>query len=99
MLNSNFTPRFTKDIRKLKKKHVDVTPLKEVMNLIIEDTPRSRTKLKTHHNMHPLKGVWHGSFECHIANAGDWLIIWARCEQRVIFQRTGKHDELFARGS
>lgn len=99
MLNSDFTSRFAKDIRKLKKRHVDVTLLKEVMNLIIEDSPHSRTKLKTHHNMHSLKGVWHGSFECHVANAGDWLLIWARNGQQVIFQRTGKHKELFARGS
>lgn len=45
--------------------------------------------------MHTLKGSWLGSHECHVANAGDWLLIWRSNEAVAAFQRTGSHDELF----
>ncbi|KXB81768.1 type II toxin-antitoxin system YafQ family toxin [Varibaculum cambriense] len=47
--------------------------------------------------MHKLSGQWGGSNECHVANAGDWLVIWRTCGQVAYFQRTGTHDELFRR--
>lgn len=40
-------------------------------------------------------GRWGGSNECHVANAGDWLVIWCTEGQIAFFQRTGSHDELF----
>jgi mRNA interferase YafQ len=45
--------------------------------------------------MHDLKGEWAGSRECHIANAGDWLVIWREGNGLAVFQRTGPHDGLF----
>ena len=45
--------------------------------------------------MHDLKGEWSGSRECHVANAGDWLVIWRDEDTFVTFQRTGSHDDLF----
>jgi hypothetical protein len=27
--------------------------------------------------MHKLSGKWEGSSECHVANAGDWLVVGA----------------------
>ena len=45
--------------------------------------------------MHTLTGKWTGSNECHIANAGDWLVIWKTGNGLAAFQRTGSHDELF----
>ena len=45
--------------------------------------------------MHALKEGWLGSNECHVANAGDWLLIWRSNESIAVFQRTGSHDELF----
>lgn len=43
------------------------------MRLVLDDTPKAKTELKRHHNMHVLKGDWYGNFECHVADAGDWL--------------------------
>lgn len=71
MLKPNYTPRFKKDVKRLEKKHVDLNPLKEVMQLILDDTPKAKTELQRRHNMHVLKGDWRGSLECHVANAGD----------------------------
>ena len=45
--------------------------------------------------MHKLTGKWTGSSECHVANAGDWLVIWTTVGDIAHFQRTGSHDELF----
>ncbi len=45
--------------------------------------------------MHDLRGDWSGSRECHVANAGDWLVIWREGSGLAVFQRTGSHNELF----
>ena len=36
-----------------------------------------------------------GRYECHVANAGDWLVIWSSNDSVAFFERTGSHDELF----
>lgn len=95
MLRPNFTPRFNRDVKRLEKKHVELEPLREVMNLVLLNTEESKNELKQHHNMHALKGEWRGSLECHIANADDWLLIWATSDTQAYFQRTGSHGELF----
>jgi len=96
VLRANYTPRFQKDVKRLKKKHVALAPLKEVMELVVADTPDSRSELVRRHNMHRLKGEWSGSMECHVANAGDWLLVWAQTDDQAYFQRTGGHDDLFS---
>ena len=52
-------------------------------------------KLHRRHNMHTLSGNWRGRYECHVANAGDWLVIWSSNDSVAFFERTGSHDELF----
>ena len=95
MLDALYTSRFERDVKSLVKKHYDIALLSEVVNLILEDTEQSTRFLKQHHNMHTLTGKWTGSNECHIANAGDWLVILKTGNGLAAFQRTGSHDELF----
>ena len=95
MLEAQYTPQFQRDTKRLKKKHVDLAKLKTVVNLVIENSSESISELKRRHNMHELKGDWAGSKECHVANAGDWLVIWREGNGLAVFQRTGTHDELF----
>ncbi len=95
MLRPNFTARFQKDVKRLEQKHVQLGPLRDVVNLIVQDTPEATLELKRRHGMHKLQGSWQGSLECHVANAGDWLLIWAVAGEQAYFQRTGSHDELF----
>lgn len=95
MLTAKYGPQFVRDVKRLAKKHVDRAPLDEVIDLILEDTPESKQELIRRHRMHELKGVWLGSNECHIANFGDWLLIWRTGNGLAFFQRTGSHDELF----
>ena len=77
------------------KKKVDIAPLKSAVNLILSDTSAARDKLLRRHNMHTLKGDWKESFECHVANAGDWLVVWRAGNDIAVFQRTGTHDNIF----
>lgn len=90
------TSRYIRDRKALTKKHIDLAPLREVERLVCENTPEARDELRRHHNMHQLKGRWSGSEECHVANAGDWLCVWATTDELAVFQRTGTHEEIFA---
>lgn len=52
-------------------------------------------ELRRRYRMHSLKGNWAGAKECHVANAGDWLLIWITSKTHAYFLRTGTHDDLF----
>ena len=97
MLKAQYTSKFERDVKALVKRHCDIAPLSEVVDLVLEDTAESKHILRQRHNMHALKGSWAGSNECHVANAGDWLVIWKTGNGLAVFQRTGSHDELFRR--
>ncbi|WP_173368168.1 type II toxin-antitoxin system YafQ family toxin [Parafannyhessea umbonata] len=94
-LEAQFTPTFKRDLKRLDKRHVDDGPLEEVIDLIIENSPESLAELRRRHRMHSLAGGWSGSSECHVCNAGDWLLIWRTFDGIALMQRTGSHDELF----
>ena len=95
MLAAKYTTQFERDSKRLSKNHIDLAPLKEVVDLVLQDTAESKAILAQRHNMHTLKGNWSGSNECHVANASDWLVIWKTGNGLAVFQRTGSHDELF----
>ena len=97
MLTSSFTPAFERDIKRLQRKHQDVSALKEVIGLIVADSPEAKDELRRRHQAHRLSGVWADVSECHIDNHGDWLLIWVRDDTTASFLRTGSHDELFSR--
>lgn len=95
MLKSDFAPIFLRDVKRLKKKHVDTEPLRDVIKLILQNTPETREELVRRHNMHSLSGEWANSQECHVCNAGDWLLVWTIAGEIAYFQRTGTHNEIF----
>ncbi len=94
-LEADYAPAFRRDIKRLQKKHIDTKPLRDLIQLVLENSVESKKTLRRRHMMHTLKGEWQGSYECHVANAGDWLIIWRETNELAYFQRTGSHDELF----
>ncbi len=95
-LRAKFAPAFSRDLkRKAAKRRWNLSELETVIDLILENSAESMSVLKQRHNMHRLSGKWGGSNECHVANAGDWLVIWRTEDQIAYFQRTGSHDELF----
>ncbi|ERI05078.1 type II toxin-antitoxin system YafQ family toxin [Atopobium sp. oral taxon 810] len=96
MLQIKYTPAFSRDLKKkAAKRKWNLDELAHVIDLICENSPESTVELKSRHSMHVLAGQWHGSRECHVANAGDWLLIWAVDGDYAYLQRTGSHDELF----
>ena len=98
MLKVYPTPQFSRELKKLRKKQVNLSALEEVVDLIIENSRSSQKELKRRHQMHKLKGDWKGSLECHVANVGDWLLVWCVKDGKAYLQRTGTHDEIFKEG-
>lgn len=95
-LEAKYTATFARDIKRLaKKKNRDIHELDQVIDLVLENTQASLEELRRRHRMHTLTGVWAGHRECHVANLGDWLLIWSTDEYYAYFERTGTHDELF----
>ena len=94
MLRVAYTAKFQRDVKRLKKKRYDLGPREALIDLVAQNTPEALEELRRRHNMPDLKGEWSGSRECHVANAGDWLVIRRDEDTFVTFQRTGSHDDL-----
>ncbi|WP_083443875.1 type II toxin-antitoxin system YafQ family toxin [Olsenella sp. oral taxon 807] len=94
-LKAKYAPAFSRDLKKAARRNWSLTDLEAVIGLVLDNTVESMNILRQRHNMHRLSGKWGGSNECHVANAGDWLIIWRTNADVAYFQRTGSHDELF----
>ena len=80
--------QFKRDFKKLQKAGKDMTKLIDVMKLICEEKP-----LPDMYQDHPLQGEWHGFRDCHIEP--DWVLIYCIYPDRIRFERTGSHSELF----
>lgn len=95
-LSAEFSTAFSRDLKKkARRRNWDLEELKELIDLVLENTSESQEILKRRHNMHRLNGSWAGRSECHVANSGDWLVIWSSNDEVAFFERTGSHDELF----
>lgn len=95
-LSADFSAAFSRDLKKVaKRQRKNISELDEVIELVLENTDESKAILKQRHNMHALVGKWSGHNECHVANAGDWLLIWSSNDKVALFERTGSHDDLF----
>ena len=95
-LTADYSSAFSRDLKNnAKRKNWNLEELEEVVNLIMENSKESIEILKTRHQMHKLSGKWKGRNECHVANAGDWLVIWSQNKEVAFFERTGTHDDLF----
>ena len=95
-LTAEFSAAFSRDLKKkAKRRKRDLAQLERLIDLVLENTPESLETLKRRHNMHRLQGRWAGRSECHVANSGDWLVIWSSNDKVAFFERTGSHDELF----
>ncbi len=90
MLKLQTTSQFRKDVKKLRKRNVDMELLENVIDLLLH-----QKTLPAHNLDHPLKGNYHGFRECHIKP--DWLLIYAIDGDKLILtvSRTGTHADLF----
>ena len=90
MLKPVYTKTFKKERKLARKRGRDLDKLDEVIRMIAAEQP-----LPPHYENHPLHGKWKGWLECHVQ--GDWVLVYEidKAAQKVVFQRTGSHADLF----
>ena len=83
------TSIFRKDLKKAKKRGLDISLLDEVVTAI-----QYGEELAEKNKDHALTGNWIGHRECHIQP--DWLLIYRIIENTLILSlvRTGTHSDL-----
>lgn len=86
----DFTSKFKKDIKLLKKQGKNIEKLYEIINILAYGE-----ELDAKYRDHNLIGNYKGYRECHIEP--DWLLIYKVMENILILtlSRTGTHSELF----
>ncbi len=88
MLASAYTRQFERDLKRMKKRGKNIEKLKIIIRSIVAEET-----LDDIHRAHKLIGNWKGRRECHIES--DWLLIYLIDSDRVVFERTGAHSDLF----
>ena len=83
-----YTRQFERDLKRIKKRRKNTEKLKIILRSLIEEE-----ELDPIHRDHKLIGNWLGRRECHVES--DWLLIYKIEDDRVIFERTGSHSDLF----
>jgi len=88
MLTPAYTQQFERDIKQMKNRGKNLDKLKIIIRSLVAQEP-----LDPIHSDHRLVGNWKGRRECHIES--DWLLIYKTELDRIIFERTGTHADLF----
>ena len=83
-----FTRQFNGDVKRMQKRGKKLEKIKIIVRSLIEEE-----SLDPIHRNHKLIGNWQGRRECHVES--DWLLIYKKEEDRIIFERTGTHSDLF----
>lgn len=82
--------RFLRDLKRLKKRNIDIEPLRQVVKMLLRDE-----KLPDRCRDHALSGEYIGIRECHIRP--DWLLLYELSGDKLvlILNRTGSHSDIF----
>ncbi|NOS88308.1 MAG: type II toxin-antitoxin system YafQ family toxin [Methylococcaceae bacterium] len=88
MLAPVFTHQFKRDLKRLEKRNKDMDKLKFLMRRLLDNEP-----LEPKYRDHDLIGNYSQRRECHIEP--NWLLIYKKEPDRIIFERTGSHADLF----
>lgn len=90
MLQLVTTSQFRKDVKRAKKRGLNLKKLEAVLDTLLKEEP-----LDEKYRDHPLVGNYIGFRECHIEP--DWLLVYAIDQGRLILtaSRTGSHSDLF----
>lgn len=81
------TNRFKKDYKLMKKRNRDMKKLDYVIEKLA-----GGFKLEERYKDYMLIGIYQNRRECHIEP--DWLLIYKKEKDEIIFERTGSHSEL-----
>ncbi len=85
---AGYTAQFKRDFKKAESRGKDMSKISEAMRLIASEEP-----LPQSYRDHQLKGRWKTCRELHIEP--DWLLVYSLFEDKVLFQRTGTHSDIF----
>jgi len=88
MLTPVYTRQFEKDVKRMNKRGSNLEKMKIVIRSLVREE-----KLDPIHRDRKLIGNWKGRRECHIES--DWLLIYKTDGDRIVFERTGSHSDLF----
>ena len=82
------TTQFKQDVKRMERRGKDFAVFKAIVhNLIVGQA------LDPQYRDHALLGQYAGTRECHIEP--DWLLIYKVEGDIIVFERTGRHSELF----
>ena len=88
MLTPAYTKQFERDTTRMKKRGKNLEKLKIIIRSLVAEE-----SLDGIHRDHKLIGNWKGRRECHIES--DWQLVYQVDSDRVVFERTGIHSDLF----
>lgn len=88
MLNVISGAQFRKDVRRAQKRGKDMSKLRAVILLLLDETP-----LPPRYKDHPLHGDWQHYRDCHVEP--DWLLLYKIAGNDLYLVRTGTHADLF----
>jgi len=88
MLIPVYTKLFAKDVKRIKKRGKNLDKFKIIARTLLEGKA-----LDPIHHDRKLIGSYQGRRECHIES--DWLLIYKKERDRIIFERSGTHSDLF----
>ena len=90
MYSINYTNRFNKDLKRCKKRGVDIQLIQNAVALLA-----STGILPAQYHPHKLINQKIETWECHIQP--DWLMTWEQnnTELTLLFLQTGTHSDLF----
>ena len=98
MLRLKSTPQFNRDLKKLKARHVELQPIRDVIDLIIQDTEASKMILRQRHGAHWLKGAGNkNTYDCHVYNDVNCVLIWRREKSEAVMVRAGTHQDVLGK--
>lgn len=81
--------QFKRDVKLCIKRGKDMSKLKAIMLILIEDKP-----IPPEYKDHPLRNNWSHHRDCHIEP--DWLLIYKIDGEDLYFVRTGTHSDIFS---
>ena len=81
---------FSRDYKRIKKRHYDLSELAKVIDMLVNEIP-----LPAKYHDHMLIGNYVGCHECHIGP--DWLLVYEIQQEELILHltRTGTHSDIF----
>jgi mRNA interferase YafQ len=88
MLRISFRTKFKKELKQQEKRGKDIQIFLDVAKKLSKEEP-----LEAKYRNHKLVGNFKDRWECHLEP--DWLLIYFKTDEEIIFERIGTHSDLF----